>query len=657
LKQIRSHLVNISLGIIVASFFIILSQTVFFKRIESIALDAFFHLRGNPSQPSDDIVIVEITNNDIGAVGRWPWSRKLVARLNDALKAFGVQEVFYDSLFNAPTDEAGDRAFEASIKSTGNVYLPSFLAYSQGDISETVKPLERLRKFAKGLGFVNIAPDPDGTIRKLQLFMVGKDKIYFNVVLKIVMDRLGLRIKDIRPHELVLVNNSQEVSIPLVNKNALLLNWYGTWDQTFIRFSYKDIVEAYDDVSQGKEPKIDLKVLKDSIVVFALTAVGLNDIKAVPIENEYSGAGVLITALSNIINRHFIYIVPYWINALFIYLVSLIPVLLIEKESPKREVLFIIPAVVIVLIPYALFLHNYKIMVFVPLIVYLGSYIVLTAFHFIPRSFYLKGIERYQNDAIQMKKQNQEMCENLKNVISKKEDLEKINRELDLFVQTVSHDIRSPLSCLLTYADLLQQRIEDSLNVKDKNILNGIFKNIDHLDEMIDNLIETTKTTRMENPYELVDLNKLIKGIIERLEFKIQEANVALCVQENLPEIVCDRIKMGEVFQNLIVNAIKFSSIKTGQPAIDIRYCEKEDCHEFMVKDNGVGIDAKHHKDIFEMFKQVAPSGKWHGWGLGLSIVQNIIADHGGRIWVESAAGQGASFFFTIPKGLQSNKA
>jgi two-component system CheB/CheR fusion protein len=111
---------------------------------------------------------------------------------------------------------------------------------------------------------------------------------------------------------------------------------------------------------------------------------------------------------------------------------------------------------------------------------------------------------------------------------------------------------------------------------------------------------------------------------------------------------------MAEVFLNLINNAIKFSSKNNKQnPRVQIGYEDKGKFHRFYVKDNGIGIDPKHHQQIFGIFKRIHTDEEYEGSGAGLSIVKRVIDDHDGKIWVESGLGRGATFYFTIPKGLR----
>lgn len=247
---------------------------------------------------------------------------------------------------------------------------------------------------------------------------------------------------------------------------------------------------------------------------------------------------------------------------------------------------------------------------------------------------------------------NNELAVTLDMTEKQKEDLQKVNAELDDFVHTVSHDIRAPLMGVRWYAAYLEKHQQDKLDQKGVDCVEGITKGINRLNSMIDDLLALTRIARVRNPYSKVNMNGLIRAIVERLEVTIQKQNITVVIQNQLPSVVCDQIKIGEVFLNLISNAIKFSSKNTNAPRIDITYVETEEYHEFSVKDNGIGIPIEHHRDIFEAFKRLHNVNDYEGTGAGLNIVKKVVEEHQGRIWVESEPGKGATFRFTISKSL-----
>ncbi len=252
-----------------------------------------------------------------------------------------------------------------------------------------------------------------------------------------------------------------------------------------------------------------------------------------------------------------------------------------------------------------------------------------------------------------LEEQRQELQKNLEITEQQKKDLEKVNRELDRFVQTVSHDIRSPLMGVVWYADFLKVHYGEQLDKKGRESLEGVCRSVDRANALIKDLLELTRLSRVRNPYAFIDPAMLLDEVMGNLDYKIKENKVDVHIQKGLPIILCDGIKIKEVFLNLMTNAIKFSSGGDRPPRVDVSYKDTVDSHEFIVKDNGIGIAPKDHHEIFAVFKRLDTTGKYEGTGAGLSIVKSIIDDHGGKIWVVSDTGQGSEFHFSIPKALE----
>ncbi|MFC1703895.1 ATP-binding protein [Candidatus Omnitrophota bacterium] len=229
--------------------------------------------------------------------------------------------------------------------------------------------------------------------------------------------------------------------------------------------------------------------------------------------------------------------------------------------------------------------------------------------------------------------------------------LEKANHELDSFVYTASHDLRAPLRAISRFSSFLYDDYKDKLDEEGRSNLSGINKGAIRMNQLIDDLLELSRISRVKNPYEDVNINELIDSAMERLKFNIKESNVDFKLHCALPTVRCDRIKMGEVFFNLINNAIKFSSKGPEKtPQVEVGCSQDGDYYEFYVKDNGIGIESEFQQEIFGVFRRLHSSSEYEGTGMGLSIVKRVINDHGGEIWVESEYGKGSCFYFTIPK-------
>jgi len=235
--------------------------------------------------------------------------------------------------------------------------------------------------------------------------------------------------------------------------------------------------------------------------------------------------------------------------------------------------------------------------------------------------------------------------------------LKKANQELDSFVYTVSHDLRAPLRGVAAFAAFLKEDYIDKLDEDGQDHVKEIIKGVDRMNRFIEDLLSLSRVSRIKNPYEDVDIGVLIAESEERIKYDIQQYGAKMIVHKNMPTVYCDRIKINEVFLNLINNAIKYSSKnKKEKPKVEIGYSDKGVVHEFFVKDNGIGIDPKDHDKVFGMFKRIKTAEQFEGTGAGLSIVKRIIDDHGGKIWVESKLEEGSTFYFTISKGLKNKE-
>jgi signal transduction histidine kinase len=233
--------------------------------------------------------------------------------------------------------------------------------------------------------------------------------------------------------------------------------------------------------------------------------------------------------------------------------------------------------------------------------------------------------------------------------------LESVNKEMETFTYTVSHDLRAPLRAISSFANCLEAHCKDSLSDAGRGHLSQIKKGIVRMTRLIDDLLILSRITRVQNPYDQVDINQLVERIKRTVAANFPETNVEFLIETDLPTVYCDPIKLEVVYVNLISNAIKFSS-KTGRALqVMIGYNETDNEHAFYVADNGIGIEPRYHAQIFGFFNRLHTQEEYEGTGAGLTIVKNIIEDHKGRITVESNPNQGAKFIFTIPKGTPAS--
>ena len=226
------------------------------------------------------------------------------------------------------------------------------------------------------------------------------------------------------------------------------------------------------------------------------------------------------------------------------------------------------------------------------------------------------------------------------------EELRRSNEELEQFAYVSSHDLQEPLRMISSYLQLLQRRYEGNLDEKaDKYIhfaVDGAFR----MQNLINDLLEFSRVTTRGREPEHMDSEFILNQVISILEIYIKE-NKATVSHDTLPEVVADSTQLVQVFQNLIINGIKFHSKEA--PQICISAEKKASEWIFSVQDNGIGIDPQYSEKIFEVFKRLHNKEAYPGTGIGLAVCKKIVERHGGRIWVESELGKGATFYFTLP--------
>ncbi len=250
----------------------------------------------------------------------------------------------------------------------------------------------------------------------------------------------------------------------------------------------------------------------------------------------------------------------------------------------------------------------------------------------------------------------QKHTQNLSLLVEEKtRDIEKVNRELKDFVYIVSHDLKEPLRGIESFSQFLFEDCQDRLEGEAMEFLLGIRDGAARMKRLIEDLLLLSRVTRIKNPYRLASSEEMIHDAIESLRYAIEEKNVQVVVQAGMPWVLCDEIKIREVFKNLLSNAIKFA--REMPPRIDFGCLEQSEGCEFFIKDNGIGIEEKHLEKIFEVFQRLHRREEYEGTGLGLHLVKKIVEEHGGRAWAESTPGVGSTFWFTLPRSQKSYPA
>ncbi|CAG1006352.1 two-component system, OmpR family, sensor histidine kinase VicK [Anaerolineales bacterium] len=227
--------------------------------------------------------------------------------------------------------------------------------------------------------------------------------------------------------------------------------------------------------------------------------------------------------------------------------------------------------------------------------------------------------------------------------------LEAKNTELENFTYTVSHDLKAPLLTINGFLGFLEKDALTGNSERIKADISRIAEATSKMHRLLTELLELSRIGRMINPPEDVPFNDIVREAIDLAHGRLAAGQVQVRVDENLPVIRCDRARLVEAIQNLIDNAAKFMGDEQ-KPRIEIGQLDQEAEHGkpvFFIKDNGIGIATKYHERVFGLFNKLNPDIE--GTGIGLALVKRIIEVHGGKIWIESEVGRGATFYFTLP--------
>jgi len=236
----------------------------------------------------------------------------------------------------------------------------------------------------------------------------------------------------------------------------------------------------------------------------------------------------------------------------------------------------------------------------------------------------------------------QEELEN--KVQSRTRELEMVNKELEAFSYSVSHDLRAPLRAVSGYAMMLKEDYEDSFDDEAKRITGNILVNVKMMGQLIDDLLAFSRLGKREVRKQSVNMTELAEACVAELspdeKFLIDIAAMSSCQG--------DRDLLKQVWMNLIGNAVKYSS-KRADPRITIGSIEETSGPVYFVRDNGAGFDSKYADKLFKVFQRLHSHEEFEGTGIGLALVKRILDKHSGRIWAESSTGNGAVFYFRLP--------
>jgi PAS domain S-box-containing protein len=227
------------------------------------------------------------------------------------------------------------------------------------------------------------------------------------------------------------------------------------------------------------------------------------------------------------------------------------------------------------------------------------------------------------------------------------EELARSNADLEQFAYSASHDLQEPIRNVAISAQLLSREYAGGLDPGAQELLKTVLNSAYHMESLIRGLLEYTHLVRAdEDGGSETDANQVMATVLQTLQMTIRDSGTQI-TWDSLPSVRLPRVRLQQLFQNLISNAIKYRSDKS--PRIHVSVCLCDGSWLFSVQDNGIGIDPRHHGRIFGIFKRLHNKETYPGTGIGLALCKRIVENVGGRIWVESESGRGARFLFTIP--------
>lgn len=233
------------------------------------------------------------------------------------------------------------------------------------------------------------------------------------------------------------------------------------------------------------------------------------------------------------------------------------------------------------------------------------------------------------------------------------QELQESYKDLEMFAYISSHDMQEPLRMISNYMQLLKRKYKEQLDKDAMEYIDYAVKGASNLQALIKDLLSYSTINKKEISFVPVDMDMLLDDVLSGLQLLIQERNVKVFINEPMKPLQADKNAITQLMQNLIQNGIKYNTAEV--PVIRIFCTEDANSITYCIQDNGIGIDKQYAQQIFEPFRRLHNKHNFPGTGLGLSICRKIVDRLHGKIWVESEAGQGSSFYFSIPKLQEVN--
>jgi two-component system, NtrC family, sensor kinase len=234
------------------------------------------------------------------------------------------------------------------------------------------------------------------------------------------------------------------------------------------------------------------------------------------------------------------------------------------------------------------------------------------------------------------------------------EELERKNKELEAFSDSVSHDLRAPLRSIDGFSLLLLEQQGAGLDDKGRDYLQVIRHSAQRMGELIDDLLKLSRVSRAELHRRHMDLSDVVREIVSSLQKADSGRSAEFIIKGGL-HITADESLIRIVIENLLGNALKFTS-RCANARIEFGSVPSADGQTFYIRDNGAGFSMKYSNKLFRPFQRLHRQSDFPGTGIGLATVQRVIERHGGRVWAESTVGEGAVFFFTVSDAYEERE-
>lgn len=316
-----------------------------FENNELDTLDMRFRLR--PSFPTTEkVVIVEIAEDTLEKLGRFPFDRSYHAQIVKALSESGAKAILFDIFFSEP--DKNDGKFAEAVKAAGNVYLPYVFEVGDKDWQGVPEAngyaalnIMNLAKAAKGSGHINVIPDPDGKYRRIPPFIKYRGTLSPYLSMRLICDGLGITQKEIKFVPGKFIQCGSQLKVPLDEDSNIMVNYAGEWGKYYRHYSYVDVLRSYIASLSGGRQVLDLNIFRDTICLIGLTATGTIDLHPNPFSSLYPALGVHADLINSIIQKRFITPAPKATNLIVLLILFLLTLWVAFKCKPLKGFLIL----------------------------------------------------------------------------------------------------------------------------------------------------------------------------------------------------------------------------------------------------------------------------------------------------------------------------